>query len=162
MNGHDIGRGQRERREQRRAAVADTYDILRELVEQVRCKPGWTFSLKPDEEGALTLWITVRGVDSFDPTRQFTVRHPHPVPKTTFNAKSWRQWIRDQCIRTEVHEVCEWLRFGEGESEMRPFLPTHGPGEDPYALREYRSEDDAFTTQNGTLRKGVGPSGVRT
>jgi hypothetical protein len=44
---------------------------------------------------------------------------------------------------------------------MRPFLPTHGPGEDPYANREYRNEDDAFTTQDGTLRGGVGPSGKR-
>lgn len=34
-------------------------------------------------------------------------------------------------------------------------------GEDPYVVREYRHEDDAFTTQNGAMRVGPGPNGVR-
>jgi hypothetical protein len=141
-------------------APPNTFDLLRELVGQCQCKPGWTFHLQ-DEGGALRLVITVPGVDSFNPKRPFTVRHYHPVPIATYNAKSWRRWIFDQCLRTETHELGEWLRFGEGELEMRPFLPTHGPGEDPYALREYRDEDDAFTTQGGALRDGPGPSGRR-
>lgn len=138
----------------------NTFDILRKLVAECQCKPGWQFRLK-DENGALRLIITVPGVDSLNPERRFTVEHYHPVPVTTFNEKSWRRWIFDQCLRTETHELGEWLRFGEGDNGMRPFLPTHGPGEDPYALREYRNEDDAFTTQDGSMRTGVGPSGVR-
>jgi hypothetical protein len=138
----------------------NTFDVLRKLVGEVQCKPGWSFDLM-DEDGALRLVITIPGVDSFNPDRPFTVMHYHPVPTTTFNEKSWRRWIFDQCMRTETHEVSEWLRFGSGDQEIRPFLPTHGPGEDPYANREYRHEDDAFTTQDGSLRRGVGPSGIR-
>jgi hypothetical protein len=140
--------------------VSDTFDLLRKIVAETRCKPNWSFRLI-DEEGALRLVIRVAGVDSFNPERKFTVDHYHPVPTTTFNEKSWRRWIFDQCMRTETHEVGEWLRFGEGVAEARPFLPTHGPGEDPYANREYRAEDDALTTQDGSLRAGPGPSGVR-
>lgn len=140
--------------------MADTFDILRKLVAEVRCKPNWRFFLH-DEDGALRLVIQVAGVDSFAPERKFVVNHYHPVPTTTFNEKSWRRWIFDQCMRTETHEIGEWLRFGEGASEMRPFLPTHGPGEDPYANREYRLEADAFTTQDGSLRDGPGPFGIR-
>ncbi len=138
----------------------NTFNVLRKLVAEVQCKPGWSFRLA-DEDGALRLVIRVAGVDAFDPESERAVNHHHPVPTTTFNEKSWRRWILDQCMRTEAHEVCEWLRFGEGDEEMRPFLPTHGPGEDPYVIREYRSEDDAFTTQDGSLRSGPGPSSVR-
>jgi hypothetical protein len=138
----------------------NTFELLRRLVSEVQCKPGWSFSLL-DEDGALRLVITVPGFDALRPHYRFTVQHYHPVPTTTFNAKSWRRWIFDQCMRTETHEVSEWLRFGEGDSEIRPFLPTHGPGEDPYQNREYRNEDDAFTTQDGSMRGGVGPSGIR-
>lgn len=138
----------------------NTHDLLRKIIAETRCKPNWHFLLL-DEDGALRLIIQVDGVDSFDPSRKFCVRHYHPVPTVTFNEKSWRRWIFDQCMRTETHEVGEWLRFGGGLSEERPFVPTHGPGEDPYANREYRGEDDAFTTQDGTLRGGPGPGGVR-
>jgi hypothetical protein len=138
----------------------NTFHILRKLVEEVRCKPGWSFSLL-DEDGALRLIITVECFDSFNPEFPFRVRHYHPVPTVTFNEKSWRRWIFDQCIRTETHEVSEWLRFGFDNKEIRPFLPTHGPGEDPYANREYRNEDDAYMTQDGSLRYGIGPSKTR-
>ncbi len=139
----------------------DTFHILRKLVEEARCKPGWTFHLL-NQDGALRLVITVSGADAFNPERKFTVQHYHPVPTTTFNEKSWRRWIFDQCLRTETHEIAEWLRFGESDKEIRPFLPTHGPGEDPYANREYRDENDAFTRQDGSLRSGVGPNEFRT
>lgn len=138
----------------------DTFDLLRKIVAETRCKPNWLFRLK-DEGGALRLIIRVDSHDNFDHSKRFCVDHYHPVPITTFNEKSWRRWIFDQCMRTEAHEIGENLRFGEGDDESRPFLPTHGPGEDPYAIREYRHEDDAFTTQNGSMRTGVGPNGVR-
>lgn len=138
----------------------NTFDLLRKIVAETKCKPSWSFSLV-DEDGALRLVIQVNGVDSFNPDRLFAVRHYHPVPTTTFNEKSWRRWIFDQCMRTETHEIGEWLRFGQDDGEMRPFVPTHGPGEDPYANRKYRPEDDAFTTQDGSMRAGPGPSGVR-
>ena len=50
------------------------------------------------------------------------------------------------------HEIGESLRFGPGE--VRPFVPMHGPGEDPYTVHEWRPESDALTTQDGSLREG--------
>jgi len=47
------------------------------------------------------------------------------------------------------HEIGEWLRFGD----TRPFLPLHGPGEDPYTVHEYRPVADALTTQDGSMRE---------
>src|ERR1043166_9709138 len=107
----------------------NTFDLLGKLVAETRCKPGWKFWLE-NEDGALRLVILVPGQDAFHPEKTFNVLHYHPVPTTTFNDKSWRRWIFDQCMRTETHEVGEWLRFGIGDQERRPFLPTHGPGED--------------------------------
>lgn len=138
----------------------NTFDLLCRIVAETRCKPNWSFRIV-DEDGALRLVIRVESVDNFDHDRPFTVDHYHPVPITTYNEKTWRRWIFDRCVGVEIHEVGENLRFGDGAHECRPFLPTHGPGEDPYVVREYRHEDDAFTKQDGSLRTGPGPSGVR-
>lgn len=127
--------------------TTDTFDVLRAQVAQVKCKPGWSFRIV-DEEGALRLVIRVPGQNSYPPHQPFTVDHYHPVPITTYNEKSWRRWIFEQCRRTENHELGEWLRWGDD----RPFAPLHGPGEDPYTVHEFRDESDARTTQNGTMR----------
>lgn len=127
----------------------DTHDILRELVSQVRCKPGWRFSLR-DEDGALRLVIVVDGYDSARPDdlTPYTVAHYFPVPTATYNLASWRRWIFEMCRRVENHELGEWFRVA-GEW---PFAPLHGPGEDPYTVHEYRPIEDALTTQDGSMR----------
>ncbi len=129
--------------------MADTFDLLRKIVSETQCKPGWSFRIV-DEEGALRLVIRIVGVDNYDLSRAWTVDHYHPVPITTYNEKTWRRWIFEQCLRTMNHELGESLRFGD----VRPFVPMHGPGEDPYTVHEWRSETDALTTQRGTLREG--------
>lgn len=130
-----------------------TFDVLERLVGEVQCKPGWKFVLicedTTSEWPALRMVVTCPGVDSYNPERQFTVRHYFPVPTTTYNEKSWRRWMFEQCRRLENHELGEWFRFGE----ERPFAPMHGPGEDPYAVHEVRSDADARTTQDGSVRK---------
>lgn len=131
--------------------TADTFDILERVVQETKCKPGWYFRLE-DEGGAKRLVITIVSVDNYDHSQKYTVAHYHPVPITTFNEKSWRRWIFEQCIRTMNHEIGESLRFGP--DEVRPFVPCHGPGEDPYTVHEFRSEIDALTTQDGSLRAG--------
>lgn len=128
----------------------NTFDILRELVRTVKCKPGWSFMLV-DEDGALRLTITVDGPNSYPPHDRFPVRHFFPVPTATFNMQSWRRWIFEQCRRLENHELGEWLRWGD----ERPFAPLHGPGEDPYTVHEFRDEVDARTTQDGSVRSKV-------
>lgn len=133
--------------------MANTYDILERLVDEVECKPDWTFQLSDGEDGSKVLVIHILGDhDNYDPSKPFSPGHCHPVPVTTYNEKAWRRWIFEQCIRTMTHEIGESLRFGS--EQLRPFAPMHGPGEDPYTVHEWRPESDALTTQNGSLRNG--------
>lgn len=129
----------------------NTFDILTKVVSETKCFPNWTFSIM-DESGAKRLVIRIRGHDNYAPERNFTVSHYHPVPITTYNEKTWRRWIFEQCRRTMNHEIGESLRFGP--DKIRPFAPMHGPGEDPYTVHEIRSEQDALTIQDGSLREG--------
>lgn len=135
--------------------MTNTYGILIEQVEKVKCMPGWKFSIVEKGPGILRLVIQIQGVDSFEPKRPLAVRHFLPVPHTTYNANSWRRWIFEQCRRVMNHELGEWLRFSDEGSgpDVRPFLPLHGPGEDPYTVHEFRPEADALTTQDGSIRE---------
>ena len=126
--------------------MADTFNILRELVSKTTCKTGWFFDLI-DEDGALRLTITVPGFDSYNENRRLTVTHFFPVPITTYNEKTWRRWIFEMCRRLENHELGEWFKI-DGK---RPFAPLHGPGEDPYTVHEFRDEVDARTIQDGSI-----------
>jgi hypothetical protein len=133
-----------------------TFDILSKVVDETKGPKNWTFRLFNDNEGStppiLRLFITVKGYNNYKQDEQFIVTHVQPVPHTTYNEKSWRRWIFEQCQRVMVHELGECVRFGPDEE--RPFAPMHGPGEDPYTLHEWRSEEDALTTQDGSIRKG--------
>lgn len=124
----------------------DTFEVLEALVSKTQCKPGWEFALL-DEQGAMRLVITVPGRDSYHPGHRLTVRHFFPVPITTYNEKTWRRWIFEMCRRLENHELGEWFKIA-GE---RPFAPLHGPGEDQYAVHEFRDEIDARTLQDGSV-----------
>jgi hypothetical protein len=123
----------------------DTFDVLGRLVSVVRCKPGWRFRLV-EEGGAVRLVISVTGPDSRSPG-DITVRHFFPVPTATYNERTWRRWVFEQCRRLENHELGEFFMVGD----ERPFAPLHGPGEDPYEIHEFRPEVDAFTKQDGSV-----------
>jgi hypothetical protein len=130
-----------------------TWDILRKVVSEAKCKPGWTFRIvDSDDEGKyIELHIRMENdVDNYDHSRPFAPYHVHPVPYATYNEASWRRWLFEQCLRSMNHEIGEALNFN-GE---RPFAPLHGPGEDPYTRHEFRPEIDFLTTQNGSIRKG--------
>jgi len=129
--------------------MPDTFDILRRLVSRVKCKPGWKFRIET-EDGALRMVIRIDCVDAYDQERggRMYLDHYFPVPITTYNEKSWRRWMFEQCRRLENHELGEFFEI-DGE---RPFAPMHGPGEDPYTVHEVRSEADARTTQDGSMR----------
>jgi hypothetical protein len=124
----------------------NTFAILADLVEKVTCKPDWRFHLV-EEHGALRLVITVPGQNAYDPEFARTVQHYFPIPTTTYNEKTWRRWIFERCRGVENHELGEWFKIG-GD---RPFAPLHGPGEDPYAVHEFRDETDARTLQDGSV-----------
>jgi hypothetical protein len=127
----------------------NTHDVLAELVARVMCKPGWRFSLVNDEEEGLRLVIYVPGHDSREPEHQLAVNHFFPVPTATYNAKSWRRWLFERCRLVENHELGEWFMVG-GE---RPFAPLHGPGADPYMVREVSTDEEARTDQQGNLTR---------
>lgn len=126
-----------------------THDILERVVREARCFPNWSFRLD-DEDGALRLVIRIVGHDNYHPVREFVVDHYHPVPTATYNEKTWRRWVYEQCRRVMNHEIGEALQF----DGVRPFAPMHGPGEDPYTVHEIRPESDALTTQSGSMRAG--------
>jgi hypothetical protein len=134
-----------------KVTAENTFDVLDRVVSETQCKPGWSFRLV-DEDGAKRLVIRIRDTHNYQPSLPYTVDHFHPVPITTYNEKTWRRWIFEQCIRTMNHELGESLRFGV--DEVRPFAPMHGPGENPYDVHEWRSEIDALTIQDGTIREG--------
>jgi hypothetical protein len=124
----------------------NTFEILKSVVEHTTCKPGWTFRFTDDEEG-LRLVIHVPGLNSRDPGCQILIHHFFPVPLTTWNEKSWRRWIFECCRRVENHELGEWFVVN-GE---RPFAPLHGPGCDPYTIREVATDEEARTDQRGNI-----------
>jgi hypothetical protein len=128
----------------------NTHDVLSGLVSRVTCKPGWRFTLeREDGEGnpvlGLRLVIYVPGLNSRMPEQRLIVGHYFPVPEATYNAKSWRRWIFECCRKVEDHELGEWFLVG-GD---RPFAPLHGPGCDPYMVREVSTDEEARTDQRG-------------
>jgi hypothetical protein len=127
--------------------MTDTHSILRDLVAHVACKPDWKFRLA-NEDGALRLIITATGPDAGSPDFDITVSHYFPVPTATYNEKTWCRWLFERCRGVENHELGEWFRV-DGK---RPFAPTHGPGEDPYIVHEFRDDIDRRTRQDGTIR----------
>lgn len=113
----------------------NSHDKLQQITSSISCKPGWRFSLRKDSDGdSIKLVITVPGTDSYSPQNPLTVSHFFPVPEATYNEASWTRWLFDCCLKVEIHEMGEWFKLGD----RRPFAPTHGPGEDPYTLHEYR------------------------
>jgi hypothetical protein len=134
--------------------VLRAYDVLRSLVEQAKCKPGWTFRLAHaimERPEALVLKITVHGQDSRypDDLQPFIVSHSFPVPWATYNAATWLEWMFKCCQGVENHELGEWFRIDTD----RPFQPLHGPGEDPYTVHLSRPPGDALITQDGSVRE---------
>lgn len=131
-----------------------TLDLLERIVNETNCKPGWTFRLIY-EGGAPRLVIKIYDTHNYT-GEPYRIAHYHPVPICSYNTKSWRRWIFEQCIRTMNHEIGESLRFGlEGDAnQVRPFAPMHGPGEDPYTVHEWRTEKEALTVQDGSIRQG--------
>lgn len=128
----------------------NTFDLLAEIVAKTKCKKGWSFRLV-DEYGTLRLFIRIDGYNNWKFDEPFSVNHVFPVPTATYNEKTWRRWIFEMCRRVENHELGECFRVGD----ERPFLPLHGPGEDPYTVHEFRDEMDSRIVQDGSIRERV-------
>lgn len=131
--------------------VAPYPAVLRELVEQLQYKAGWSFWLRDLDRGqgslGLTLVINRVGPDSYHPERVISVNHYMPVPPAAFEVRSWRRWLFDQVLLVERHEAMEFFQLA-GD---RPYAPSHGPGNDPYLIREVGTDLDQRTSFRGEL-----------
>lgn len=111
-----------------------------------RDKPG----RHTGESRGLTLIVQRCGPDSYHPENMISVSHYFPVPPTTYNRRSWMRWLFDRLGDVDTHERMEDFVIGG----QRPFAPNHGPGNDPYAVRELGSIEDAETSFRGEHKAG--------
>jgi hypothetical protein len=141
---------------------------LEAIVRTINYRPGWKFILShierdPGSEG-LTLIIITNGFDSYHvengPT--YRVQHFFPVPAATYNKQSWTRWVFDCLLKVETHEACEFFRFqrprldGTGYMEdIRPYAPNHGPGNDPYTVRELTTDEERRTSFRGIVKENT-------
>src|SRR6185437_91476 len=129
-------------------------DVLAELVTQLTYKDGWRIWLEDMDRGqdsaGLTLIIQRYGPDTYHPERMMRVNHYMPVPPAAFDRRSWQRWLLDQFLLVERHEACEFFQI----AGARPYAPSHGPGNDPYLIREIGTPADAETSFRGDRDEG--------
>lgn len=130
---------------------------LRFLVTGLEYKQDWEFRLSDIERdpptthqgrsAGLTLIITITCPDSYHPDQLRSVAHYFPVPPATYDERSWRRWLFDRILDVEKHEAMEFFQI----AGRRPYAPSHGPGNDPYMIREVGSDADQRTSFRGEL-----------
>jgi hypothetical protein len=126
--------------------------LLADLVAVLKYRPGWQFRLvdnldRGQGSKGLTLVITTATVDSYPPHDPIRVNHYMLVPPAAYDARSWRRWLLDQVLLVERHEACEFFTL-DGD---KPYAPSHGPGNDPYLVREVGTDEDRRTSFRGEL-----------
>lgn len=141
---------------------------LFDLVKKLDYQAGWVFTLRPDYDRGqgsvgLTLEIALTCADSYHPERRRTVDHLFIVPAAAYDRRSWRRWLFERIMDVHLHEAMENFKIVTmGDYTMkdgtrndriteRPFAPSHGPGNDPYLLREYGTDLDRRTAFTGRV-----------
>lgn len=131
---------------------------LRDLVDKLKHRPRWSFALTDSDfergQGSwgMTLVITITEPDAYHPERMRSVVHYMLVPPASFDRRSWRRWLLDQCRLVDDHEACEAFTI-DGE---KPYAPSHGPGNDPYMIREVGTVEDVETSFRGERKEATG------
>jgi len=133
---------------------AEYPETLEWLVEKCDYRPGWFVRLfdEYDREGdgtsvGLTLIITTSTVNSYNHDKSIRVNHIFAVPPATYDERSWRRWLFERFRDVETHEAAEFFTI-DGE---KPYAPSHGPGNDPYLIREVGTELDRRTSFRGEV-----------
>jgi hypothetical protein len=134
------------------AQTAPFPEVLADLVAVLKYRPGWRFYLVGNHDRGqgsrgLTLVITCETVDSYPPHDPIKVNHFMPVPPAAYEVRSWRRWLFDQCLLVDRHEACEFFEI-DGD---KPYAPSHGPGNDPYMVREVGTDVDRRTSFRGVV-----------
>lgn len=127
---------------------------LEDIVEKMKYRPEWRFELEHIDRGqgsvGLTFKVLTSVIDTYNPERPMHVWHYFPVPPAAFDRRSWERWVLDRLIEIETHEACEFFQI----DGARPFAPNHGPGRDPYPIRELGTTEDAETNFRGERNEG--------
>lgn len=133
---------------------APTPHELRDLVDKLTYRPGWTVRLydhldRGQGSMGMTLDIITHGYDSYHPDRgeYYQVHHYFAVPPASYSRGSWQRWLFQQFLLVEQHECMEFF-IVDGE---RPYSPNHGPGEDPYTVREVTTDEARRTRFTGQV-----------
>lgn len=126
-------------------------DDLRLLVDKLTYKRGWHVELLGLDRGqgsvGLTLRITIECADSYHPDERRRVSHYMIVPAAAYDIRSWRRWLFDQIVLVERHEAMEFFQI----DGVRSYAPSHGPGNDPYMVREVGDLVDQQMSFRGEL-----------
>jgi len=137
--------------------------VLADLISGLSYRPGWRFSLSDvdrdkDEAGrvvgrGLTLDVITLGRNSYriSDGETYRVHHYFIVPAATYDIRSWTRWLFERLIDVETHECMEFFKI----AGRRPYAPSHGPGNNPYTIRERQTEEDAHTMYDRTRTKGT-------
>jgi len=135
--------------------IAPESEILESLVYNLAYRPGWILKLKDIDRGqgseGLTFIVTTVGYDTYNLDRgeTYRVNHYFPVPPAAYNERAWKRWLLEQLLLVERHEACEFFQIGDD----RPFAPNHGPGNDPYTIVEYSTDEDRRTKYTGEVNQ---------
>lgn len=127
--------------------------LLEELVENFAYYPGWgpfrLLNMQRSKDGCagLTLVIHTNLPDAYHHNEIRPVVHYMIVPAASYDLRSWRRWLFDQIALIERHERMEGFEVG-GE---KPYAPSHGPGNDPYLIREVGTVLDVKTSFRGDI-----------
>ena len=54
------------------------------------------------------------------------------VPPASWDRQTWQRWILDCILQVETHEALEFFAV----DDIKPYFPAHGPGKNPYEIRE--------------------------
>lgn len=126
---------------------------LADLVEACAYRAGWTVNLcgnaydRGQGSVGLTLSIVTDTVNSYDHDKPMYVNHLFIVPAAAYDERSWLRWLFECFHQVEFHECMEFFTI----DGVKPFAPSHGPGNDPYLLREVGTEVDRRTSFRGDL-----------
>lgn len=125
---------------------------LQDLIDALDYKSGWVFTLENVDRGqnsaGLTLCILITTPNSYKPHELRRVMHYFPVPPASYSYASWRRWLLDTILLVERHEACEFFTI----DGAKPYAPLHGPGEDPYIIREVSTPEQVATSYLGARK----------
>lgn len=133
---------------------------LARLVETCTYRPGWVVELLEYDRGqgsrGLTLVITTDTVNSYAPHQPMRVNHLFIVPAAAYDERSWQRWLFERFHQVEFHEAMEFFEI----DGVKPYAPNHGPGNDPYLLRELTTDLDRRTSFRGEVKPDLRVYGV--